>query len=138
MEIGVCQGHSLKMWRDFFPNARIIGIDINPPVLDIEGCEFYICDQNNPETINTVLKDIEFDIIIDDGSHVLEHQITSFKTLFDKVKKDGLYIIEDIGGVSHNVDGEIEILKNELGACDVLDTRDISKRYDDILMVWKK
>ena len=68
---------------------------------------------------------------------MLEHQITSFKTLFDKLNPGGLYIIEDVGGVSRNVDQEILELK-KLGDCKVIDTRGVSGRYDDILMIWKK
>ncbi len=112
LEIGVEQGHSLRMWRDYFPEARITGIDIKRPKQDITGCWFHICDQSNPESLEETFKDTEFDIIIDDGSHVLEHQIISRECLFKKLKKGGLYIIED-------------------------DFRD-SGRYDDMLLVWRK
>lgn len=36
-----------------------------------------------------------FDIILDDGSHISEHIITSFTTLFSELKPGGLYVIED-------------------------------------------
>ncbi len=138
LEIGVCRGDSLRMWREFFPVAKVIGIDINEPTLDITGCEFHICDQFDKEALESTFKDVEFDIVIDDGSHLLEHMIFTHKVLFDKVKKGGLYIIEDVGGVTRETDKDIQILKGELGDCEVIDTRHISKRYDDILMVWKK
>ena len=46
-EIGVLGGGSLFMWRDFFgPNARIIGIDLNPnaKIWESKGFEIFICD----------------------------------------------------------------------------------------------
>ena len=102
LEIGVCDGASLKMWKDYFPNATIVGADI----LDkSEYCEdrihTIILDQSNLRHLDTAVEafknnDLEFDIIIDDGSHHMwDQQITLLKFL-DVLKKDGLYVIEDL------------------------------------------
>jgi len=36
------------------------------------------------------------DIVIDDGSHVAEHQLASFKTLFPLLFNGGVYVCEDL------------------------------------------
>lgn len=133
LEIGVDQGHSLKMWREYFPNARIIGIDIKNPTMDVSGCEFYICDQSSKEHIDKILG-IPFDVIIDDGSHVLQHQMLSHLYLFPKLKKGGMYIIEDI----QQPDLDIPLMQQVFGPCEVIDTRKKTGQWDDILMIWRK
>ena len=37
-----------------------------------------------------------FDIIIDDASHITEDQLKVFQYLFQRVRKGGLYVIEDV------------------------------------------
>ena len=55
-------------------------------------------DQSNPEQMNRFMAQVggDFDIIIDDGSHIVAHQIISFKTLFPYLKSGGIYVIEDL------------------------------------------
>ena len=99
-------GASLKAWRDFFPNATIYGLDIVKDVLfNEERIKCYYTDQSKSDellkTINIISEDnqdtnFEFDLIIDDGSHIVNHMILSFNTLKNTLKKEGLYIIEDI------------------------------------------
>jgi len=134
LEIGVNQGHSMRMWREYFPKANLIGIDIKKPDTNTTGYWFYICDQYNQEELRNLCKGEMFDIIIDDGSHVLEHQIFSQQVLWPRLNKGGLYIIEDI----QDPEKDIPKIKEQCGDCEVLDTRKESGRYDDILMVWKK
>jgi len=99
LEIGVYHGKSLKMWKEYFPNAKIYGLDIDPNCLKYEDerTKIFICDQNNEKdlkNVNEKLKNI--DIILDDGSHKYEHMIKSFSFLFSCLKKDGFYVVEDI------------------------------------------
>ena len=90
-------GCSLYMWREYFPQANIIGLDINKEVLfKDENIRCYYCDQSDPKSLLKVVESQQFDIIIDDGSHVKEHQITSVNTLIPYVKSGGIYIIEDV------------------------------------------
>jgi len=89
----------LKMWKEYFPNAKIYGLDIDPNCLKYEDerTKIFICDQNNEKdlkNVNEKLKNI--DIILDDGSHKYEHMIKSFSFLFSCLKKDGFYVVEDI------------------------------------------
>lgn len=103
-------GASLRMWRDYFPNAQIIGCDILRSLLfnDEERIKTFFVDQSNEislldlaHRINVNVNVIYLDLIIDDGSHIEEHMILSFKTLWKYVKPNGgIYIIEDIKQIS--------------------------------------
>jgi lipopolysaccharide biosynthesis glycosyltransferase len=92
-------GASLRMWRDYFPNAHIFGCDILVSVLFKEDrITTFQVDQSNEASLNdiTTFTGNDIDLIIDDGSHIKEHMIVSFNTLWKSVKPGGLYIIEDI------------------------------------------
>jgi demethylmacrocin O-methyltransferase len=96
-------GASLRMWRDYFHNANVIGCDILDSVLFQEDRIHTLkTDQSNPVSLMSLMDfSIEFekyaDLIIDDGSHLEEHMATSFKYLWEFVKPGGgIYIIEDI------------------------------------------
>jgi hypothetical protein len=87
------------MWRDYFPNANIFGCDILSNVLfNEERITTFQTDQSNENSLNTLISNIgnKLDLIIDDGSHVQQHMVTSFKILWKSLKVSGLYIIEDI------------------------------------------
>ena len=91
-------GASLYMWRDYFPNSIIYGIDIDPKAMFEAGrIRTSVCDQSSPEQLEAMAKlNGPFDIIIDDGSHRIEHQATSFKALIGHLSDTGTYVIEDI------------------------------------------
>jgi len=93
-------GASLRAWRDFFPNAIVIGGDVDPEILFQEDriSTFYV-DQTNPESIDNFWKGVNlsnFDLIVDDGLHTYEAGSTLFNCSFDRLKSDGIYIIEDV------------------------------------------
>ncbi len=100
LEIGVAHGGSAQLWRQYFGHdAHIIGLDIVPEtaVHAEPGIEIVIGDQGD----STFLEELAashgpFDIVIDDGSHISSHQITSFETLFPHVKDGGVYVCEDL------------------------------------------
>ncbi len=99
LEIGVLGGASLRTWGEYFTNATIVGADINPSAKAHESDRIYVelLDQSNIEELTRVaIKRGPFDIIIEDGSHLWEHQITSLRTLFPFVKDGGIYIVEDL------------------------------------------
>lgn len=93
-------GASVKMWHDYFPNGRVHGIDVNPcPYLDNDRISTFIADQGSLEDLEafvTATGGIEFDVIIDDGSHRPDHQQISLGFLFKKLKGGGIYFIEDL------------------------------------------
>lgn len=91
---------SLKMWYEFLPKAKIFAIDINESTqYNNDRIRTFVVDQGSEEELRTFLKDIgdiEFDVIIDDGSHRPDHQQFSFSILFPHLKDGGLYFIEDL------------------------------------------
>ncbi|WP_119461877.1 class I SAM-dependent methyltransferase [Rhodospirillaceae bacterium SYSU D60014] len=96
LEIGVQSGKSLRMWRDYFPNAEIYGLDLDPACKAVEEDRIRIAigDQSNPSDLAKLPTD--FDIIIDDGSHIPAHQINTFRYLFrHNMNERGVYAVED-------------------------------------------
>lgn len=93
LELGVAGGASIAMWREYFPKAKVYGIDINP---DCAGEGIFIGSQTDGIFLQKVLDEIGTpDIIIDDASHYGPFTIESFKLLFKKVSPTGYYIVED-------------------------------------------
>lgn len=100
LEIGVNRGCGLRMWEEFFPNARIIGLDIERSTLFKEGrIECFHADQNDPASLTHALAMAgagPYDLIVDDGSHLMNHQAVSMTTLLPHLSDIGVYVIEDI------------------------------------------
>lgn len=107
LEIGVQTDRCLKMWEEFFPNATIFGVDIDPACQAFEGGRrrIMIGDQGSREFCQQIIADSggQFDIIIDDGSHIVEHQLNTFNWMFPSLNQHGIYVIEDTGGVVGDV-----------------------------------
>lgn len=91
-------GESLRMWQDYFPNARIYGIDIaDKSSHDTERIKTFRGSQVDHQFLDRAVKEIgRVDIIIDDGSHINTHIIDTFKYLFPKLNNDGIYVVEDL------------------------------------------
>ena len=91
-------GESLRMWRDYFPNAEIYGLDITDKSAHDEArIRTYTGDQSDPAILERMHRDSGgFDIVIDDGSHFCAHVIASFKTLFPLLNDGGIYAVEDL------------------------------------------
>ena len=93
-------GASLKVWRDYFKNATIYGADIDKSALfNEERIKTYYVDQASTKTILEMWKKIneqDFDIIIDDGCHRYEETINFLENSKKFLRRDGIYIIEDI------------------------------------------
>jgi len=97
LEIGIDKGDSLRIWRDYFTNAKICGLDIEKKEFKINGVEFFTGDQSDTSFLKSITdKYKNFDIIIDDGSHISKDVISSFNYLYPFLNDNGLYIIEDL------------------------------------------
>lgn len=101
---GYVPGASLRMWRDYFPNAQIVGFDkdvnvVTDTPMDRRMAAFR-CDQSSEEELETIAPILaaggKFDLIVDDGSHKVEDQLLTFKILSRLLDSRGLYIIEDV------------------------------------------
>lgn len=146
LEIGVFQGGSIKLWKDYFVKGCVYGIEIN-------GLDSIIDDsikQDNRITLYTntnayddnflksKLDNIKFDFLIDDGPHTLESMIFYLTNYVHLLKADGVLIIEDVQNYSW-----IEVLKNNTPAefqqyIKVIDIRHVKGRYDDLLFIIDK
>jgi cephalosporin hydroxylase len=124
-------GASLRMWRTYFPRAHVVGVDLEPR----DFHEVRILTVTGDQTDIEFLKDLDgahgpFDLIIDDGSHVGEHIITSFEELWPRLASGGTYIIEDTqtayleeygGGLPGTAGTSMELVKRLCDAPNDLD-----------------
>jgi cephalosporin hydroxylase len=135
MEIGIGLGHSIRMWGEYYA-GRVIGVDVriehSAQDLTINPrYDILQCDATSPELLR-MLGDTTFDVIIDDGSHMLEHQMASFKLLKHKMNPGGVYIIEDILYIDE-VRARFESIHTN---CRIVDNRHVKGRYDDVLAIY--
>jgi hypothetical protein len=100
LEIGVSHGGSLQMWQHYFGDKiKIYGLDINPECkkFEEENIKIFIGSQSDRNFLKNMIPQIPpIDILIDDGGHRMQQQIITFEELFNHVKKDGIYICEDL------------------------------------------
>jgi len=104
LEIGVHKGASLRMWKEYFPNAQIHGIDKNPAAKEFEEdrIKVHIGSQGDAAFLHDTAYSAPFKIIIDDGSHMWWHQTISCDILFKGLTADGVYVVEDLHTSYHN------------------------------------
>ena len=104
LEIGSFSGASAAAFSKYFPNSEIYCLDINLLNFKFVSKKIHVFGMNssNIKMMNNFLKKINFfkeikffDIIIDDGSHMLSDQLFSLDYFYRYVKKKGFYIIED-------------------------------------------
>lgn len=87
LEIGVLNGSSLNMWSEYFYNAEIIGLDINKECLQYnkDKIAIEIGNQNDENFLNYIVdKYKNFDLMIDDGSHINDDVLKTFNSLLDR------------------------------------------------------
>jgi len=137
LEIGVAQGYSLRMWREYFPvTCEVQGIDIDKTELCDSTLDVSYGDSKNKD--EWLLYD-NYDIIIDDGDHTFEGQIETAHVWLPKLNKNGLYIIEDVSGFNSHMYGQLLFDINRLDlTVDILDMRYVKDRYDDMLVVFSE
>ena len=163
LEIGVYNGGSLQMWKNYFgKRAKIYGIDIDSRCKEFEeeNIEIFIGSQSDRNFLKEVVKKIgSVDILIDDGGHTMKQQIVSFEELFGIVKKDGVYLCEDLHtsywlnyGGGHKRKGTfIEYSKNFIDSLNAYHSKQKSLKiseftksvdsihyYDSIIVIEKK
>lgn len=97
-EAGWVPGNSLKVWRDYFKNAKILGLDINShDVDDLDRISLDYLDQSKKDlVIDYSSKLQDYDIIIDDGSHNVYDQQITLAYFLKSLKSGGIYVLEDL------------------------------------------
>lgn len=139
LEIGIWDprfpGASPRAWHEWKPTAKLFGLDIAPDAKSLETqCDMtvFIADQNNPEQLRSVMREMgKVDVIIDDGSHFLPHIVTSLMVLWPAVVDGGLYIIEDLHAPQSQPRFSLDEVVNDIGA--------VGKWFcDDKLLVIRK
>jgi hypothetical protein len=89
-------GESLRMWREYFTKATIVGLDIAMKA-PIEGCHVEQGDQSDPRVLHHLGETYgPFDIIIDDGSHRMDDIQQSWVILWGYLNDGGWYCVEDL------------------------------------------
>ena len=114
LEIGVFRGGSLDLWRRYFgDDALIYGIDIDPDCAKFDGHsgQVRIGSQDDPKFLKSVVEEMTgVDVVLDDGSHHMNHIRASLATLFPMLSSGGVYMVEDLhtayfaeygGGLDH-------------------------------------
>jgi len=100
LEVGVYGGGSMALWRRFFgPLATIVGIDIDPDCAGrgMAGAHVRIGDQSDPVFLASVIEEFGVpDVVLDDGSHRMDHVRATFDFLYPKMPKNAVYMVEDM------------------------------------------
>jgi hypothetical protein len=101
LEIGIQQGRSLLLWKEFFPGAQIYGVDVDASCKEFEkkGIGVFIGDSTQPSAAQDAVTHFGvegFDVIIDDGAHDYQSQIRTFLTWFPYLREGGIYVVEDV------------------------------------------
>lgn len=114
MEVGVADGSSLLAWREAFPNARVVGMDIHPAA-KWDG-EFHLGDQRVKADCERAAAGRQFDLIVEDATHELENTLLTLFWLWPFVAPGGLYIVEEWEGAAGDRD-RIRALWQDTGGC---------------------
>ena len=141
-DFGPKNGGSVKLWRDYFRNATIYGLDIlpvervidelltDPRVVLYTSTNAY---DDNFVKANFINKGMKFDFMLDDGPHTLESMKDFIRLYLPLLKEDGILIIEDVQSVDwfEHLNNQVpEDLKKYIKA---YDRRNIKGRYDDLV-----
>lgn len=146
-DIGYRTGNSLRCWRDYFPNASVYGIDIYETKMKEDRIKTFVANQANNEQLLDVMLQIggRLHIIIDDGSHQVQDQVSSFMFLSQFMANHSMYVIEDIQLPAQPSFKDLsvfppafqEYIRNHFDFC-CYETGHQSPLQDDFLMVFLK
>jgi hypothetical protein len=98
LELGVYRGNSLRMWNAFFPRATVVGLDLEQLAAD-RAPEFEVAvgSQSDPVVLESILRrHTDLRLVVDDASHITSLTIASFRYLFPRLPRGGIYIMEDL------------------------------------------
>ena len=97
LELGVFNGSSVRLWQEYFPRAEVFGVDIEASCRQYEEERIHIIQADLSDAAQvSMLREIRPQIIVDDASHIVSHQLLALFTLFDVLPRGGVYILEDL------------------------------------------
>ncbi len=140
VEIGIYDGHSLRMFEEYFCNAEVHGIDCDEqphggkadlrPMILSRMHHIHIFDATDGVSVNHKFENFKFDVVIDDAAHSIEQQVKLIEVWLPKLAPGGLYVVEDI----QEIDCTRAIFES-LGF-KIIDRRKTKNRYDNVLAVF--
>jgi hypothetical protein len=142
LEIGVLAGSSIRMWTDYFSNSKVHGVDVDDrplnglfdlrPMVD-EGYHLSFFDASLSDEVEKHFQGVVFDVIIDDASHFIQHQLDNYRNFRPHLSKGGIYVIEDVA----DIDTHRSLFENldPTKHIRILDRRGVKGRFDDVLVV---
>jgi hypothetical protein len=136
LELGVYNCGSILLWKDFFENAHIYGIDNWKSKYLLIDDRFTFFKENAYLEKTLSLLGNNFDIIIDDGPHTIDSMIFTVKNYTNLLAKNGILIIEDVQSYDW-FDILIKNIPDKKFKYEIIDLRSIKNRYDDMLLVIK-
>jgi hypothetical protein len=89
-------GAGLRMWAEWCPSAEVYGVDIDGACADVSGERIHVAIADATTDAGLFPCVPAFDVIIDDGSHALEHQLASMRLLWPRLASGGVYVVEDV------------------------------------------
>lgn len=117
LEIGLWEGESIRMWRDYFEVGNLVGADIlDLSSIELSNTQIHICDQSDRDQLEALAAKTykEFDIIIDDGGHMMHQQQITLGAMFKYLKSGGVFVIEDLhtsGNPAYTRQGDTDTLQ---------------------------
>lgn len=142
LEIGILSGCSLRMWEEYFTSAEVHGVDLCEvplnmfdlrPMIEEGTHHISLLDATFPDQVEAHFSGIEFDVIIEDASHAIDHQLAIYANFKNKLSKNGIYIIEDVADIdaTHALFEKLDPNRN----WQIIDRRNVKGRFDDVLVV---
>lgn len=141
LEIGLLNGDSLLMWEEYFGPKHVQGVDIEEKPMGLfdltqmvrQGHNIHFFDASLPEEVNRHFSGQVFDVVIEDASHALEHQLATYANMRPFMTKDSIYIIEDVANIDE-VRPLFEAIDPDRHVV-IEDRRKIKDRFDDVLVI---
>lgn len=147
LEIGNCFGASILLWQKFLPKTHVYAVDIlfrmgklSMDHIDVDRWTWFIGDAYSEVIKTNIMKKSEsFDIILDDGPHSIESQVSSLRLYLPILKSGGVFVIEDIQDLDNDIELLIDVV-NKFDNCtyEIIDLRSNKDIYDDVLFVVNK
>lgn len=140
LEIGTLVGGSIMLWNKYFTNCTIFGLDIDISNIQYDdvfnSSNIYMIPKNFDTVDDNFFGDICFDIIIDDGSHTVQHQVKTIDIFTKKLNPGGILIVEDISSYYSNYQ-YIQSYIKDLKGFEWMDLRSENGIEDNILLLYR-